>query len=193
MLFNLLADAQETPQNNWGTLIILGVIVVAFVGFMIWQNHQNKKKAKEQEDAINKLQKGDKIITIGGICGFLVEMNEEENTFILETGSDTNKSYIKFDRQAIYQTVSMVQPPVEEVVEEKAEVTIIRKPKVKEEVKEEPAKEEAVVEEKVEAVEPAKEETPKKKTAKKSTAKKSTAKKPTKKTTTAKKEDKKAE
>lgn len=193
MLFNLLADAQETPQNNWGTLIILGVIVVAFVGFMIWQNHQNKKKAKEQEDAINKLQKGDKIITIGGICGFLVEMNEEENTFILETGLDTNKSYIKFDRQAIYQTVSMVQPPVEEVVEEKAEVTIIRKPKVKEEVKEEPAKEEAVVEEKVEAVEPAKEETPKKKTAKKSTAKKSTAKKSTKKTTTAKKEDKKAE
>ena len=189
MLFNLLADAQETPQNNWGTLIILGVIVVAFIGFMIWQNHQNKKKAKEQEDAINKLQKGDKIITIGGICGFLVEMNEEENTFILETGLDTNKSYIKFDRQAIYQTVSMVQPPVEEVVEEKAEVTIIRKPKVKEE----PAKEEAVVEEKVEAVEPAKEETPKKKTAKKSTAKKSTAKKSTKKTTTAKKEDKKAE
>jgi preprotein translocase YajC subunit len=123
MLFNLLATGQE-PTNNWGTIIIIGVIVLAFVGFMIWQNHQNKKKAKEAEDAISKLQKGDKIKTIGGICGFLVEMNDEENTFVLETGTDECKSYIKFDKQAIYQTASMSEPPVEqpvpqEVVEEK--------------------------------------------------------------------------
>ncbi|MCD8200796.1 MAG: hypothetical protein LUD47_01810, partial [Clostridia bacterium] len=43
--------------------------------------------------------------TIGGICGIVVEVDDEESTFVLETGSEeTGKFYIKFDKQAIYQT-----------------------------------------------------------------------------------------
>ena len=38
------------------------------------------------------------------MCGFVVEINDAENTFVLETGTDDNKSYVKFDKGAIYQT-----------------------------------------------------------------------------------------
>jgi hypothetical protein len=43
--------------------------------------------------------------TIGGICGTVVEVCKEDNTFVLETGSEkSGKSYLRFDKQAVYQS-----------------------------------------------------------------------------------------
>ena len=50
------------------------------------------------------------------------ELNDEENTFVVETGTDDKKSYIKLDKQAIYQTASPVEETAtEEKAEEKAD------------------------------------------------------------------------
>ena len=139
MLFNLLADAgKDTPKQGLDTttLIIMIVIVVAIIGLFVWQSFANKKKRKEAQDMMNNLQPGIKIKTIGGICGYLVEVNDAENTFILETGTENNKCYIKFDKGAIYQTGSATaSAPATPVKTEE-------KPVAKEEVKvEEPAPE----------------------------------------------------
>ncbi|MBE7089769.1 MAG: preprotein translocase subunit YajC [Clostridiales bacterium] len=146
MLFNLLetTTTPETPKDNTMTYIIMAVIVVAIIGLFVWQTFANKKKRKEAQEMMNNLQPGIKIKTIGGICGYLVEVNDAENTFILETGTENNKCYIKFDKGAIYQTGSAAaSTPATPVKTEE-------KPVVKEEVKvEEPAPEvvEAPVEE----------------------------------------------
>lgn len=147
MLFNLLettTTTPTTPKDNTMTYIIMAVIVVAIIGLFVWQSFANKKKRKEAQDMMNNLQPGIKIKTIGGICGYLVEVNDAENTFILETGTENNKCYIKFDKGAIYQTGSATaSAPATPVKKEE-------KPAVKEEVKvEEPAPEvvEAPVEE----------------------------------------------
>lgn len=146
MLFNLLetTTTPETPKDNTMTYIIMAVIVVAIIGLFVWQTFANKKKRKEAQEMMNNLQPGIKIKTIGGICGYLVEVNDAENTFILETGTEDNKCYIKFDKGAIYQTGSAAaSTPATPVKTEE-------KPVVKEEVKvEEPAPEvvEAPVEE----------------------------------------------
>ena len=50
------------------------------------------------------LRIGDKVKTIGGVCGVVIAIDDAENTFTLETGSGDNVSYIKFDKGAIYQT-----------------------------------------------------------------------------------------
>ena len=56
-------------------------------------------------DMLNAIQPGNKVKTIGGICGVVVEVCPEDNTFVLETGTESSgKSYIKFDKQAVYQT-----------------------------------------------------------------------------------------
>lgn len=146
MLFNLLetTTTPETPKDYTMTYIIMAVIVVAIIGLFVWQTFANKKKRKEAQEMMNNLQPGIKIKTIGGICGYLVEVNDAENTFILETGTEDNKCYIKFDKGAIYQTGSAAaSTPATPVKTEE-------KPVVKEEVKvEEPAPEvvEAPVEE----------------------------------------------
>ena len=66
------------------------------------------------------------------MCGEVVEIDDEENTFVLKTGTSDGSgvSYLKFDKQAIYQTDAKPEPKAEEPVkeekpakEEKAEET----------------------------------------------------------------------
>ena len=62
---------------------------------------------------INSVKPGNKVKTIGGICGIVVEVDAEENTFVLETGTEqSGKCFIKFDKQAIYQTDAIVEKTV---------------------------------------------------------------------------------
>lgn len=107
MIWNLLAETADTPEkggSSWGTIIIMIVLIVAIIGLFIWSSFNNKKKRKEAQNMVDKLKVGDRVKTIGGICGFVAEINDAENTFVLETGLDDRKSYIKFDKGAIYQT-----------------------------------------------------------------------------------------
>ena len=60
---------------------------------------------------LNALKPGNKVKTIGGVCGVVVEVCDD-NTFVLETGTEkSGKSYIKFDKQAIYQTDAVAEKP----------------------------------------------------------------------------------
>lgn len=118
MIFNLLADAGAGNGGNQdgglGSIIMMIVLVVAVIGLFIWQTISGKKKQKEAQNMVNALKKGDKVKTIGGICGFVVEINDAENTFVLETGTDDKKSYVKFDKGAIYQTAPANAEPEKE-------------------------------------------------------------------------------
>ena len=66
-----------------GMLIMLVGMVVLFYFMMI--RPENKRK-KEAEQMRNSLKEGDKITTIGGITGTVV--NVKEDKFVIETGAD---------------------------------------------------------------------------------------------------------
>lgn len=112
MIFNLLegtGTGAEGGANAGGgsgitTIIIMVVMVVAIIGLFVWQSISNKKKQKEAQKMVDSIKVGDRVKTIGGICGFIAEINDADNTFVLETGLSTNKCYVRFDRGAIYQT-----------------------------------------------------------------------------------------
>lgn len=106
MNFNLLADdaSASGTGSSWQTYLILGIIIVAFIAFFIWSTYSSKKKQKQAQEMVDSIKIGDKVKTIGGICGYVAEINNEENTIVLETGLDGDKSFIKFDKAAIYQT-----------------------------------------------------------------------------------------
>lgn len=111
-------------MENLPMLIVLGVIIVAFVVMMVISGKKRKKQEQEAQDLVNAVGPGNKVKTIGGICGIVVEVDQEENTFILETGSEaTGKCYIKFDKQAIYQTDAVVDKAVSEVTSTEPEAT----------------------------------------------------------------------
>lgn len=118
MLFNLMAGG-----STW---ILMIALVGVLVFFMIYNRKTQAKRQKETMDMLNAIKPGNKVKTIGGICGVVVEVCPEDNTFVLETGTEASgKSYIKFDKQAVYQTDAVVEKaPVEDkspLEKEKAE------------------------------------------------------------------------
>ena len=123
--YNLLTDTTSSSGNTGGgyqTWVLLGVAVL-MIGLMMFFNHRSqKKRQKEMDDTLAAIKPGCKVKTIGGICGVVVEVNNDENTFVLETGSKKNKSYIKFDKIAVYQTDAKKEEATakEEKVEEPA-------------------------------------------------------------------------
>lgn len=111
MINSLLADAAAANSGNgWISYVILGVMIVAIVVLFIFSGRRRKKQEQEAKNLIDAVKPGNKVKTIGGICGIVVEVDTEENTFVLETGTEqSGKCFIKFDRQAIYQTDAVVE------------------------------------------------------------------------------------
>ena len=141
MIFNLLAE------TDFSSYIMIIVLLVAIVGLFIWSSYSNKKKQKQAQDMVNGIKIGDRVKTIGGVCGFVAEINNAENTFVLRTGMDGKESYVKFDKGAIYQTAPAnveTQPKEEVKAQEKPQ------PTAKKTTKKAPAKKQ---EEKIEVVE----------------------------------------
>ena len=134
-MYNFLAD--ENTGSSLGTIIIMCVLVVAIIGLFVWQSISNKKKQKQAEETVSRIKIGDKVKTIGGVCGFVAELNDKENTFVLRTGMDGKECYVKFDKAAIYQTapadVVKVEPKKDNV--KKEETKKENKKSVKEEKK----------------------------------------------------------
>ncbi len=80
------------------TIIMFGAIFLIFY-FMIIRPQQ--KRAKEREKMLSNLQKGDKIITSGGLHGSVVAI--EDKTVLVQI-SDNVK--VKYERSAIATIVS---------------------------------------------------------------------------------------
>ncbi len=144
MLFSLLAEEAGTTTNNnsgsWVSYVLIGVLVAVLIVSMIVMNRRSKKREKEAQERIDAVKPGNKVTTIGGVVGIVVEVNPEDNTFVLETGSeDHGKCYVKFIRQAIYESDAVVD---KQEAESKAEAETKEAETVSEQPSEEPAPEE---------------------------------------------------
>lgn len=92
-------------MSQWGTLIPLILMFVVFYFFLI---RPQQKRQKERTSMLNSLKKGDKVVTIGGIHGKIVELGEERVT--LKVSDNTR---LVFERSAINSVASDDQPASE--------------------------------------------------------------------------------
>ena len=66
-----MGDIQQILQTSWPILLM----VVIFY-FLLWR--PQKKQQKERASLLGSLKKGQKIVTIGGIYGEIVEHDDEK-------------------------------------------------------------------------------------------------------------------
>lgn len=99
-LYNIILMAPQGQGQGGGmfsTLIMFGLIIVIFY-FMILRPQQ--KRQKERDKMLNDVQKGDKIITVGGMHGNVVGL--EDKTVLVQI-SDNVK--VKIEKSAISSVV----------------------------------------------------------------------------------------
>ena len=80
----LMAPQQEGGEGSgWMSFLPLILIIVVFYFFFI---RPQMKKSKDQKKFRASIQKGQKVLTIGGIHGRIVEMQETTVTLEVENG-----------------------------------------------------------------------------------------------------------
>ena len=81
---NLFLSSGASAAAGGGSTILMFVVLIAvFYFFMIRPENKRKKEAEQMRSAV---KTGDKITTIGGIVGTVV--NVKENNLVIETGAD---------------------------------------------------------------------------------------------------------
>lgn len=94
----LQATATEQPSMT-PTIIMMGALMVVFYFFMIRPQQKKAKDAKKFREA---LQKGSRVVTIGGLHGKVAEVDDK--TVLLDV--DTNVK-LRFEKSAIAMDNSM--------------------------------------------------------------------------------------
>ena len=98
-------------------LIILMVVLLG--GMFVMQSRSAKKNKKAQEEMRNQIVVGAEVMTIGGIIGEIVAMDNSKNTITIESGT----SQIVLTARAIHSVVTPVAPvSIPEVKAEETEV-----------------------------------------------------------------------
>lgn len=116
ILTSAAGDTSANPAGSMTSMLpMLAILVIGFVAMFVMNKRSTKKQQEEQEQKMNALRPGNKVKTVGGVCGIIVEINRDDNTFVMETGGEMGKSYLKFDMQAIYQTDAKIEDKKEEV------------------------------------------------------------------------------
>ena len=69
-----IIQAQGQQGGTWTFILMMVLIFVVMYFFMI---RPQQKKQKELANFRNSLQKGDKIVTIGGIYGVIAELKDK--------------------------------------------------------------------------------------------------------------------
>ena len=94
------ADAAAPAAGPAGTgfewIFLVGFLVIFYL--MIWR--PQAKRAKEQKNLLGNLQKGDEVVTNGGIAGKIVKVTDD---FVVLEVSDTVE--LKFQKGAIAATL----------------------------------------------------------------------------------------
>jgi preprotein translocase subunit YajC len=84
----------KSPFDNLFLPLILGVLLL----MLLWSSRSRKKQAAKRQQMLAALKKGDKVTSIGGIVGTIIELRDDE---IVVKVDETNNVRLRFARWAI--------------------------------------------------------------------------------------------
>ena len=98
----VLQAAQAAPQGSAAPMWIM--LLLIFVVMWFFMIRPQRKQQKELEKFRKELQKGDKVVTVGGIYGTVVEI--QEKTVLIKVDGDTK---LRVDKNSLVKDFSSTQ------------------------------------------------------------------------------------
>lgn len=95
----ILLQAGGEGASSITTFIFMGAIFAVAYFFLI--RPQNKQRKKQEEFIKEGIQKGDRVVTISGLHGTVVELSEKTVTLLVDT-----KTRLTFQRESISQDMT---------------------------------------------------------------------------------------
>ena len=96
-LLQVLLQQNPTGKQDYSWILLMAGVIFIFYFFMIRPQRKKEKEAKLYRESLGK---GEKIVTIGGMHGKIVEV--QETTFTVETESGAR---MRIEKSAVSHTV----------------------------------------------------------------------------------------
>ena len=101
-MFNFQDTALGLTGSDWmGSLTSFAVLIVMFAIFYFILIRPQRKKDKELKEQMSKLSVGDRVVTIGGLVGFVANIKDDQVT-ISTSAANTLVTFTKSAIQAVY-------------------------------------------------------------------------------------------
>ena len=100
--FTLLQAAPAGQGSALPTILMFAAIILVMWLFMI---RPQRKQQKQLQEFRNSLKKGDKVVTVGGIYGEILEVNEK--TALIRVDGDVK---LRVDKQGLVKDYSETNP-----------------------------------------------------------------------------------
>lgn len=95
------APLPSGPQSLLSSPMLPVMVVLAI--FMLFSFNSKRKQDKERQKLIDSMKRGDRVQTIGGILGTIVEVRDNE---VIVKVDESNNTKIKFARSAVSRVVT---------------------------------------------------------------------------------------
>ena len=103
-MITFLQAQGQAGQAGGGGLTMLLMLALIFVVMWLFMIRPQQKRQKQLNEFRNNLSKGDKVVTVGGIYGTIVEVND--NKVLLDIDKDVK---IKVDKASLVKDFSEAQ------------------------------------------------------------------------------------
>ena len=124
-MLNFLAET-TTPAGGGDLISMLLPLVLMFGIFYFLLIRPENKRKKEAEQTRNSLKTGDKVTTIGGITGTVVDVKEDK--FVIETGADRVRiEFMKWGLSTNDSATERAQAEAKKAAEAKAKAKAAKK------------------------------------------------------------------
>lgn len=126
-MFQILAETTTPPADGGAGLLSMLPMLLIMVGvFYFMLIRPERKRKKEAENLRSNVKVGDRIVTIGGICGTVVSVKDDK--FVIETSADQVR--VEFAKWALSTNESAAEAAKEaaqKAQEEKAKAAAAKK------------------------------------------------------------------
>ena len=107
-------DGGSAPESPWRQMIMLFVIVGLMFYLIILRPQKREQQAKQK--MLETVEKGDRVVTIGGIHGVVAGVDQNRNTVSVDAGKNVK---LEFSRQAISSIEKKSRKSASETAKEK--------------------------------------------------------------------------
>ena len=90
-------SSDEMMGTTYGQLMSIGLLVLMFVVFYFILIRPQRKREKELKEEVSKLSVGDRVVTIGGLVGFVANIKDNEITI----STSAANTLVTFTKSAI--------------------------------------------------------------------------------------------
>lgn len=98
-------DTTTTGTSWTSSLLMIGFVVLIFVMMYFFTIRPQRKRQQDQSKMIQELQRGDRVVTIGGLYGTVESVSEDSVTIRVESGTT-----MRFIKSAIATKITEQQP-----------------------------------------------------------------------------------